>query len=127
MYSYKGRLMTLNVNKGSINNIKFDNEIIQDIIDTQPIVPVTINFSGSGIGATRKFERVVDDLVCTFDINIPNMDRLELFLVPMGMVKLNDIGQDEGNGVRTIKRMSLLEVSITSTPLDPSLTKIEKE
>ena len=123
MTTYKGVLMTVGETK---NKTRFSKEALVDIMDTKSKVPVRINFTGDPIGSVKSLDLVGDGIVCTFELNQPNMEQLNLFLVPGGVVALNDLHQDD-NGITVIDRMTLTEVSISSLPSDTILTKIEKE
>jgi len=126
MHNYKAQILSKNTILATYNNFRFSDEAINDFIKNQPVVPVTVNFKDTPIGATRSFELDGDRVICSFEIEIPDMEELGLFAVPSGIVNHNDISQEDENGVKTIMKMQLTEVAITATPADPSLTKIEK-
>jgi hypothetical protein len=121
MYSYKGRLITIGE---TMNKTRFSQEAINDILDKQPSVPVLINFVGDPIGNVTGFSIEDGALICEFQLRQPNMEKLHLFIVPGGKCDVQDLKQDE-NGITVIEKMDLFSVSITSTPADPTLTKIE--
>jgi len=123
MFSYKGLLLTGFVNdKGN----KLSEEVIEYILQQQPEVPVRINFNGATVGKANKYERTEEGIICSFSLSIPDIDQLNLFVVPGGTVHINDITKEE-NGNITIQKMNLTELSITSFPTDEKLTKIEKD
>jgi len=119
--------MSKNPTVGTHNHIRFSDEVIQSILDSQPSVPVTINFKDNAIGQTNRFELDGDKVICTFQSRIPDLEQLGLYAVPMGMVTTNDISPEDENGIRTITSMKLLSVSICTVPADQSLSKLEKE
>lgn len=123
-FTYKGILASLGVTE---NNTKFSQDVIDHLITTQPIVPIKINFGDRIIGSSKSFESDENgSVLCTFEVNIPDLEKLNLFVVPRGSVRITDIKTDE-NGITIIEKMELLDLAITSVPSDPSLKKIEKE
>jgi hypothetical protein len=127
-YFYQAEIMSKNPSENTFNRIKFGHGVIEDIIDTQPVVPVTVNFKQEAVGKTVNYCLTPEGKVMVyFECMIPNLDELNLFVVPTGLVNTHDIGSLDEDGTRTIFKMKLLSVSICSNPADQSLTKIEKE
>lgn len=123
MYNYKAIIMSLNEDS---NKTRFSRECIDKIIQDQPSVPVRINFQDGQIGRTIKFWEYPtnDKIQCEIELNTPNLEHLNLFVVPGGIVHINDIKRGE-NGETIITKMELTELSITSFPADVSLTRME--
>ncbi len=122
MYRYHAIIMSLGETQ---NHTRFSREVINDILANQPIVPVRINFKGDSIGSTIKYwEHPMNDKIeCELDLKYPNLAELNLFVVPSGIVRTNDLHQDE-TGTTVIDKMQLMELSLTSFPADTSLTKL---
>jgi hypothetical protein len=124
MNKYKARLMT---SHNTANHTRFSKEVLEDLEREQRLFPVTVNFTPPVIGVVEKLEMDGDALVCTFKINDPNAERWieEFFLVPQGIVRPEDVEEDE-SGVKIIKKMELMSASICFAAADPNLTKITK-
>jgi len=123
MIKITGRLMSSNITK---NRTKFAPVVLEDLEKKQPIVPVYFNFTGLPIGKVDKYELINGELVIEGTIFSPPSDIEDKFIVPRGIVKIEDIEVDS-DGYRIIKKMELESTSITDTPADPTLSKIKKE
>lgn len=122
MKRYKGRLVTRHMTE---NKTMFSDEAIEGMISDNPKVPVRFNFSGDPIGYVEKIEKEEDgSLLCTINISQDAL-AMYMYMVPGGFVKQENIsfGPD---GVRTINKFELTEVSITHMPADSTLTRIKK-
>lgn len=119
MNYYIGRLLTLGCDS---NNNKFDKSVIEKLLNDQPKVPVRINFTGDPIGYTTLFRQdgQDDSVTVEFKTDIQHLDELKIFVVPGGHSDIRDL-ETLPDGVRLIKKITLTEVSITSTPADPHL------
>jgi hypothetical protein len=120
MNYYIGRLLTLGLDS---NNNKFDKSVIEKLLNDQPKVPVRINFTGDPIGHTTLFRQDSQDdsVTVEFKADVSHLDELKIFVVPGGHCDIRDL-ETLPDGVRLIKKMTLTEVSITSSPTDPSIT-----
>jgi hypothetical protein len=107
------------------NKTRFSQEVIDGILTNQPQVPVRINFVGEPIGYSDKFWFDQDGVGCEMEIKQEHLEELNLFVVPEGIVHINEISRDE-NGTTIINKMQLTGLSITSFPADMTLTKIKK-
>lgn len=122
--TYIGPIAT---NRKDANGNKFSDEALNDLIYKNPIVPVTVNFSGNPIGRTVEFKKRSDGVIlCEVELDYPDLERLDLFLVPGGRVNLTDLEKDT-DGTTIIKKMEIYEVSITTMPADKTLTTINKK
>lgn len=119
MTYYIGRLLTLGRDS---NNNMFNKTVIEQLLNDQPKVPVRINFTGDPIGHTTLFRQdgQDDSVTVEFTSNVSHLDELKIFVVPGGHCDIRDL-ETLPDGVRLIKKMTLTEVSLTSTPADPHL------
>lgn len=107
-----------------LNGNAFSAEVLNDIVNGQPIVPVRIGFTGRPIGKTKSFEKRDDGtIIATFDLEQSDLEQLNIFVVPGGLCHVNDVVKAE-DGVTVIKKMELTELSLTSFPADEGLTAI---
>lgn len=114
---FKGMLVTKHPVQ---NGIVFSDEAISDIVINQPKVPVRVNFAGDPIGYAEYFTRKDDGLEVAFTLTSGIQDNQFLYIVPGGKYDLANVSVGE-DGVRTIKKLELTELSITLHPADPTL------
>jgi hypothetical protein len=120
MKKFTGALVSTFLN---INNVRMIDEVIKDVLERQPEVPVTINFARQSIGKSNRFFIKDDGLHCDFEIDeayIPPL--IERAYVVPGMN--NVVFHYEGN-TRVITGGDLTELSISLLPADPNLRPIK--
>jgi hypothetical protein len=123
MDKYIGLLISTNDTQ---NHTRFSEEVLKELVARQEQVPVLLNFQGMPIGSTEKMELDDSGLLCSFNIQNILIRPEELYVVPRMIVKSEDVIEDE-HGVRVITKGKLLDVSISITPADPTLTPIKKK
>lgn len=114
---FKGMLITKHPVQ---NGLVFSDEVISDIIMNQPKVPVRINFAGDPIGYAEYFTRKDNGIEVAFALTSGIQDNKFLYIVPGGKYDVSDVEVGE-DGVRTIKKLELTELSVTLHPADPTL------
>lgn len=123
MSTYKAIVLTKLPNA---NGYVYNPEVLKEIVEQDPTVPVTINFNKNSIGKTNHFQLTQSgEVLCTFEVNIPNLNELNLFAVPGGFCYINDMEKLDEGKVTLIKKFNLTEISLTSTPADMSLSSID--
>ena len=125
MYTYRGPLLS---GRLTANKTMFSEEAIKELVDTQPNVPVRINFRGDPIGSTTAFFLRSDGVVeVEADLQYSGLDQLDVFFAPGGTVELNDVKRSDGQEEVVINHFALREVSLTHSPADTSLSAIFKK
>lgn len=123
MKRYKATLMNTFTD---LNNVRLAPEVIKDILNKQPKVPVTVNFNGIAIGRVESYSLEDNSLVAQIHIddhNLPMIDRS--YAVP-GMT---NVEFHIDNGVRVVDSGDMDEVSISLLPANTTLKpiKLDKE
>ena len=125
MKKYIGRLMN---SFTDVNMYRISEELLKDVFERQPQVPVTINFNHNPIGSTKRFFVQDDAILCEFEIDETKLPPhlTYAYIVP----GLENVESHEENRVRVIDKGDLNEVSISTLPanqhLKPILLKGEK-
>lgn len=113
---FKGLFLT----KYPAHGVIFSDEVISKIVIEQPRVPVRVNFAGTPIGHSEFFTKTKHGLEVAFTLNSGMQDNAFLYIVPDGTYDLADVTVDE-DGIRTIHKLKLTELSLTLRPADPTL------
>lgn len=124
MKRFLGPILSSNVTS---NGHKMSDEIIKDIINSQPVVPVTINFGGESIGYTELFSKEGQYLQCHMLLDEkkvpPHNDEEKLYVVGMYEIKK----QHKEGEVTVIDDANILEAAVTILPADPTLTPLKQK
>src|SRR5512133_284983 len=118
MKKYVGPMLSTTPN---LNGDRLSDEVIKDILEKQPQVPVTVDFAGTSIGHTVKYTEEGSRVLCEINIDESQYPFLDLaYLVGM----FTDVKFHMEGRVKVIDSANLQEAAITLLPSDPTLTRI---
>lgn len=121
-YKYVALIATESEGK---SKLKFTKECLLGMCSGSQSFPVFMDFVGNPIGASRKLALTDDGILCEFECDIANLDRLDCWLVPRCMIKQNDLDNISEPGVTLIRKAFIESLGITSCPDDQSIGHIK--
>lgn len=102
------------------NGILFSKNVIQNILNNQPKVPIRIYSEDEIIGHSEYYKLVDGNLEVGFIIDSGLINTDNLYAVPSGYIYTDDIVNGPDN-TRIITKFQLTGISITSYPADTTL------